>query len=156
MVFLGMVLLTVVVVVLFFTLQVWAVFWGSKRLGVIKSQLIAFAAPLLVPLILAGYFFVASVDVEYNPMVKNKNDLVGAWVDANYRISLHGDGTCTISGKDLNANGTWRLADFNMTLTNSPYEYLRVIQVAGVYQLLKSTKDKDPDEWDERDVLVRE
>ena len=136
-------------------------FLGKKRLGFLKSQLIAFLLPVIIPTIFIAFLILSSENVEYNPIISDKSALVGTWADRDYRLVLRNDRTFTIDGAftinrtEASFTGNWTLTDFNMTLTGSPYEYLRVIQVGKDYQLLKNSKAKDPDDWNTKDIFVR-
>jgi len=69
--------------------------------------------------------------IDYNPTIRTSEQLIGHYSNGQRSISLNPDGTYVASGFDHVTSGRWRNYDWNLTLTDSPFEKPRIITRNG-------------------------
>jgi len=119
-----------------------------------KIKLVACVVAISIPISLVTYREITTPDIEWNPLIKSEQVIIGNWYGVNETLVLNADHTFL-----LTHNG-WNLDDWNLTFeyysSNTPYDYLRVIYHSDSYHLVKGTLDKDPDVWNYENSLVKQ
>lgn len=69
--------------------------------------------------------------IDYNPMIRSSEELVGNYVGDDYSLELRPDGTFVASGFGDAKTGTWSNFDWNLTLSGLDLSEPRVITRNG-------------------------
>jgi hypothetical protein len=160
--------LTVVILFLFISLEVWAVFWGRKKLGFWLSQVVAIGGSIATPIIfLLIYILVGSLSsdqiIEENPRVDPQR-LSGQYIYQNQTLNIRYEtqftsaepsyrsqgGYSKVSGP-FTESGKWNIKNSNLTLIDSQgvETHIKIVELKSSYQLIILEKlHQDPDDWD--------
>ncbi len=145
--------------ILFTLLQVWVFSFGIKKYGFNKSQCIAIALSCLTPIILVSIRGFTTPNIEWNPLIRSDNEIVGNWVDDREILTISENHTFKLRVDDSEYSGGWSLDDWNLTFdyysTGMPFDYLRVIHHSDKYHLVKGTLDRNPDAWNYKNAFLR-
>ena len=95
-----------------------------RRIGVRLAATASLAALPLAAMIVAGEM---EGDIELNPRITSKEQLIGTYSDSDHVITLAVDGTYTASGFESLRAGTWSNYDWNLQLSHSGLRRARVI-----------------------------
>ena len=124
-----------------------------------KIRLAAAILAILIPVSLVTYREITTPVIEWNPLIKNENVIIGSWYGVDESLVLNADHTFVLTSNNQEYSGGWSLDDWNLTFDyrspNTPYHYLRVIYYSNNYHLVKGTLDKDPDVWNYTNALVK-
>jgi len=72
-------------------------------------------------------------DIEYNPTIATKEELIGVYTKGEYSITLSSDGSYTAKGFGGKLSGAWINLDWNLTLSDSPLERPRIVTRNGIF-----------------------
>ena len=125
-----------------------------------KIKLVACVVAISIPISLVTYREITTPDIEWNPLIKSEQVIVGSWSGVNESLVLKTDHTFLLTHNNQEYSGGWSLDDWNLTfdyyLSDTPYGYLRVIYHSDSYHLVKDTLNKDPDVWNYENSLVKQ
>ena len=120
---------------------------------------LAFIISVSIPVSMILHKELSTPEIEWNPLIKNEQVVVGNWHGTNELLVLKADHTFTLKIYEQVFSGGWILNDWNLTFdyysTDTPYSYLRVIFHSNNYHLVKGTLGKDPDVWNHKNALVK-
>ncbi|TLU67239.1 hypothetical protein FE810_02855 [Thalassotalea litorea] len=142
--------LLIFIFIVYGLMQFWVYKWGISKYGKLKAKNIAKVIAFLIPISIVIIRELSEPDIEWNPILRSDEAIIGLWVDTGETLDLKPDGTFDFYIDSKKYSGTWKRNDWNLSLTSSgsfPYFYLRVIEHSGSYHLVKDTYNKDPDAW---------
>lgn len=98
----------------------------------ISRRLMLIASLALVPFAATIVSGMKEGDIELNPVIESKEQLVGTYSNGNQSLSLNADETFVAKGLPLITSGTWSHYDWNLTLSNTRLRQPRIVTRNGV------------------------
>lgn len=97
----------------------------SRQLSIIASLAIVPISAIIVAGVIEG-------NIDVNPMISSKEQLIGTYRSGAHSLKLNADGTFVASGLPLITSGTWSNDDWNITLSNTSLEHPRIVTRNGL------------------------
>ena len=98
----------------------------------VSRPVIVIASLALVPFTAMIVSMVIEDDVELNPVIGSKEQLVGTYSSGDQSLKLMADGTFVASGLPQITSGTWSNYDWNLSLSNTDLKQPRVVTRNGL------------------------